>query len=286
MRGTWRSCGGSDGRLVGGLPATGKIAACTTCHRDKGSIRPDGKPAPFREWEEVTTTLGENKIMSWYWKVKNCKDYTELLKMLADEIENLSYRMTTVQTELLKVQKAIVAVSEGNLKANDIDTQCKGEYREGPPQEFYLAIPVAPPRLEIHWQNWPRATNKSEVREIWNNLVHVACRKAKSYPVNPIQKFIAVFRFNYGDNAVRDVDNYAIKFIIDALAECNIIVGDDSNRMSLFITSAYGERWETEILIYETSNFDEIPSGLILEMEMMRKIDQNIDNQQEPSIGP
>lgn len=215
--------------------------------------------------------------MSWYADIKKKTDYD---KVLIDEIENLAFRMTAVQTQLLKVQKAIAIMSGEPGGMTELEKKCWSVYEKGPPHKFYLTIPVAPPRLEIHWQNWPQANNRSEVREAWYNFVKAAWDKAawgwrENLPRRPIESFIAAFRFNYGDEIKRDVDNYAIKFIIDALSRCSIIAGDDSNRMSLFITARYGGEWRTEVLIYETPEINYLPPDLMDEIDRMEKQAEN-----------
>ncbi|MGI9862925.1 hypothetical protein SDD30_16225 [Moorella naiadis] len=219
--------------------------------------------------------------MTWYAEVKREKDNSKLLATLAEELENLSFRISSVQTQILKVQKIIAlanALASGELDGmTELEKRCWSVYEKGPPQRFYLTLPVAPPRLEIHWQRWPQVDNRKEVREAWYNLVNVAWDKAArgmraNLPPRPLETFIAAFRFNYGNKIKKDVDNYAIKFIIDALTKCNIIIGDDSERMSIFVTARYGNEWKTEVLIYETQEITCLPPDLIVEMNKMEKI--------------
>jgi len=218
--------------------------------------------------------------MSWYEEVKRKKDYSKLLATLSEELENFSFRMSSTQTQILKAQKTIALVNasaNGELEGmTELEKQCWSAYEKGPPQKFYLTIPVAPPRLEIHWQRWPQIDNRKEVREAWYNFVNVAWDKAawgrrENLPRRPIDSFIAAFRFNYGDKIKRDVDNYAIKFIIDALSRRSIIADDDSEHMSLFITARYGGEWRTEVLIYETPEITYLPPDIMDEMNRMEK---------------
>lgn len=164
---------------------------------------------------------------------------------LLEELDELNFRMASLSSRIATFEKLVAGLLEipGKVAAG-----CKGAY-DPKLKQLYLYIPAAPPYLRVAWNRWPSSTNYREVREVWQGYVREAL-KGLNLPVEPLEKATVVFRFTWGDSRTHDVDNYAIKFVIDALVKNGVLKGDGCEEMSLVV---FGEKssdvWSTELLV-------------------------------------
>ncbi|MGB9905690.1 MAG: hypothetical protein ACPLQO_13630 [Desulfotomaculales bacterium] len=164
---------------------------------------------------------------------------------LLDELDELNFRMASLSSRVAAFERLASEVFQipGKVAAG-----CKGAY-DPKLKQLYLYIPAAPPYLRVAWNRWPSSTNYREVRELWQGYVREAL-KGLNLPVEPLEKATVVFKFTWGDSRTHDVDNYAIKFMIDALVRNGVLKGDGCEEVSLVV---FGEKssdvWSTEVLV-------------------------------------
>jgi hypothetical protein len=88
-------------------------------------------------------------------------------------------------------------------------------------------LPETPPRLGVHWTSWPGGRAYVEIREDWRNLVRGvlegARRKGLALPDRPFGLCAAFFTFHFGSGRHRDVDNYSVRPVLNALRHLGVL---------------------------------------------------------------
>ncbi|SMB96688.1 hypothetical protein SAMN00808754_1589 [Thermanaeromonas toyohensis ToBE] len=170
---------------------------------------------------------------------------SEAAAALLEELDELNFRMASLSAQVASFEKLL---SECVAVPGSPASGCKGFYDPGPPGQLYLFIPVAPPYLRVAWNRWPSQTNYRQVRQLWYGYVKEAL-KGIALPLEPFQQAVVVFKFTWGDTRTHDVDNYAVKFIVDALVKNNVIAGDSCEKMSLVVLGEKRSFWSTQVLV-------------------------------------
>ncbi|MGI9951276.1 hypothetical protein V3F56_02850 [Moorellaceae bacterium AZ2] len=176
-------------------------------------------------------------------KNRNDEHTKELTLSLLRELDELSSRLASFSTQALAFEKALTEYSGIPGKTSE----CQALY-DRDLQQLYLFIPVAPPYLKVVWNRWPGQTNYRQVRQLWYSYVENALRDVV-LPLEPFERAVVAFKFTWGDSRVHDVDNYAVKFIIDALVRNGIIAGDNCEKLALMVLGEKGDFWSTQIIV-------------------------------------
>lgn len=171
--------------------------------------------------------------------------FSEAATTLLEELDELNFRIASLSAQVASFERLLsecVAVPCSPVSG------CKGFYDPGPPGQLYLYIPVAPPYLRVAWNRWPSQTNYRQVRQLWYGYVQEAL-KGVILPLEPFRQAVVVFKFTWGDTRTHDVDNYAVKFIVDALVKNNVLADDSCEKMSLVVLGEKKNFWATQVLV-------------------------------------
>jgi len=167
----------------------------------------------------------------------------EIAATVLKELDELGFRLASLSAQIATFEKVLAECMGVTCKIS----ACKALY-DPTYRQLYLYIPVAPPYLRVAWNRWPSQTNYREVRQLWYKYVCEAL-KGIELPLEPLEEALVAFKFTWGDTRIHDVDNYAVKFIIDALVRARVLADDNCERLSLVV---FGERknfWSTQVLV-------------------------------------
>lgn len=176
-----------------------------------------------------------------------------------EQLDELSRMLVEVQLKLDVFQKE----QEKNA-FDDKQWPADGtvEYLPGPEQELKFVVDIFPPKIRVHPEllyakNKQGPSTYSAVRDLWfatlKNLL--LQNRDKLTELQTFPRAIAWFTFYFPDQKVRDVDNYAVKLINDALVKCRILEDDDHRILSVVVTAAVDEQHpRTEIVITSDQN--------------------------------
>lgn len=172
---------------------------------------------------------------------------------LIGELRDLRFRMVSLQASADRVLQLLEEALPFRGGGGTVESVVA--YNPGPPRMLSLVLPEAPPRLEIHWGSWPGTTVYREVRDLWRHLVFQALEQAHArgvkLPREPFEQAAAFFTFHFGSIKVRDVDNYTVRFIINALRHAGMLAGDSFDRLSIAVRGMADGPVRTEVLLVE-----------------------------------
>lgn len=174
---------------------------------------------------------------------ESSKNLENIAAAILNELDELGFRLASFSAQMATLEKVL---SECISIPSKISA-CKAFYDPGIPQ-LYLYIPVAPPYLKVAWNRWPGQTNYRQVRQLWCRYVEEALKDV-DLPLEPFQEAVVIFKFTWGDTRPHDVDNYAVKFIVDALVKNKVLAGDTCERMSLMVLGERRSFWSTQVLV-------------------------------------
>lgn len=177
----------------------------------------------------------------------------EDLAVLAAGMRDLCFRMVSLQACADRVLKLLEEAAPSCCGGGAVESSVV--YRPGPPRVLCLVLPEAPPRLEVHWGSWPGTTVYREVRDLWRDLVLGALEQAHArgaeLPREPFAEAAAFFTFHFGGAKVRDVDNYTVRFIVNALRHAGVLAGDSFDRLSIAVRGMPDGPVRTEVVLVE-----------------------------------
>ena len=171
-----------------------------------------------------------------------------------EQLDELSRMLVEVQLKLDVFQKE----QEKNA-FDDMQSPADGtlEYLPGPAQELKFVVDIFPPKVRVHPEllyakNKQGPSTYSEVRDQWFTTLKnlLLQNRDKLTGLQTFPRAIAWFTFYFPDQKVRDVDNFSVKLINDALVKCRILEDDDHRVLSVVVTAAVDEQNpRTEIVI-------------------------------------
>lgn len=196
-----------------------------------------------------------------------------LLIDIAGGLSNLCVHMVQFQAAADAVLKRLKEVfPEGASVQNFAGEEATAVYEPGPPQAFGFILPDAPPRLEVYWGAWPGVKAYAEVRDHWRGLVRAAVEKLRlegGLPKEPLNRAAVFFTFYISSSQPWDVDNYAMRFVINALRHERILVDDSFDRLTVAARGVQGSPTRTEVVLIERP---ELAFAAMLNSKVGRKI--------------
>ena len=170
------------------------------------------------------------------------------------ELEEISQKLVEVQLLMNMFQNKI---EKEAFSSTQKPVKGEIEFLLGNPQELKIGVNIFPPKVRVHPEllyskNKHGPSTYSEVRDLWfttimNLLQH---NKKRLLEFRTFTKALIWYRFFFPDEKIRDVDNFSVKLINDALVKCKIIKDDDHRIMSVVIRGAVDRlNPRTEIII-------------------------------------
>ena len=172
------------------------------------------------------------------------------------ELEEISRKLVEVQLLMGVFQNKIEKEAFSSTQRPE-----KGgiEFLPDYPQEFKISVNIFPPKLRVHpeliyFKNKRGPSTYSQVRDLWFSTILnlLQCNKDRLEGFKTFTKALVWFNFFFPDEKIRDVDNFSIKLINDALVKCKILEDDDHRIMSVVIRGAVDQlNPRTEIVVVE-----------------------------------
>ena len=134
-------------------------------------------------------------------------------------------------------------------------------YYDGPPKALYITIPSLPISFNKALKScFARDKNVyTSLKKWWDIKIKNACENMicidKDKPFTQFTKAAAFVKFTFNKKILRDIDNYAVKFIVDALENNNIISDDNSSILELLVPMFdTGKDQGIEIIVTESND--------------------------------
>lgn len=179
----------------------------------------------------------------------------ELIRETEKVINKLIGNLVVSITEHEKYRAELISLL-GQEEESEIGSLERSYFYSGPPKVLYINIPSLP-------VSFNRSMRGSFIRdkhvyssliEWWDIKVKNACGNMQlideEFPLETFTKAIAVVKFTFCADILRDVDNFAVKCIIDSL-EKNKIIADDNKEIlqSIMPIFATGKKQGIEIFL-------------------------------------
>lgn len=172
------------------------------------------------------------------------------------ELEDISRRLVEVQLLMGMFQNKIEKEAFSNTQK---PAKGKIEFLPGHPQELKISVNIFPPKVRVHpellyLKNKRGPSTYSQVRDLWfstimNLLQH---NKDRLAGLQTFTKALVWFTFFFPDEKIRDVDNFSVKLVNDALVKCKILKDDDHRIVGVVVRAAVDHvNPRTEIVIAE-----------------------------------
>ncbi|MGB9887088.1 MAG: hypothetical protein ACPLRW_08830 [Moorellales bacterium] len=162
--------------------------------------------------------------------------------------------LTKALLEVVDARRFLVEAVSGGEPGED-GRVVPAVYHAGPPRFLGLVLPEAPPRIEARWGGWPGLKVYGEVRDYWYRLVKQALDSGLGPEAlgawQPFQEAGAIFAFRLPSPRGWDPDNYAVRFILNALRYEKILVDDTHERLSFAVFGFRGEPPAVAVGIWE-----------------------------------
>lgn len=207
-----------------------------------------------------------------FW-LKEAEELGQELAEIADNLSSLCATMVRFQiaadTLLKKIKEALPEEEIAGFRGA---AETVAAYEPGPPRALALVLPDAPPRLEVYWGAWPGAKAYAEVRDHWRSLVRAALerlRLAGCLPEKPLSRAAAFFTFYVASSQPWDVDNYSMRFIINALRRERVLLDDTFDRLTIAARGVQAAPSRTEVILVECPEW---PFQAVLTSEVGRKL--------------
>lgn len=198
------------------------------------------------------------------------------LDKLTAALSDLCVAMARVQAAASQLLDDLLEALLGAAEA-PAGTAC---YDPGPPRLLGLVLPEAPPRLDVHWGSAPGISSYAEVRERWRRLVGKTLESARgALPLDrPFERAAAFFTFYSGGRAV-GVENYTVRFVLNALREGGVLVDDTFDRLVITVRALAGLPLRTEVVLVEDMD---LPFRGLEAVEPYRRIVEEIEGRRRP----
>lgn len=184
----------------------------------------------------------------------------ELIRETEKVINKLIGNLVVSIAEHEKYRAELISLlgKEGKREVGSLE---RSYFYSGPPKVLYIKIPSLP-------VSFNRSMRGSFIRdkhvyssliEWWDIKVKNACDNMQlideEFPVETFTKAIAVVKFTFCTDILRDIDNFAVKCIIDAL-EKNKIIEDDNKEILQSIIPIFATDKKQGIEIFITDDED------------------------------
>ena len=196
-------------------------------------------------------------ILAHHVEFKEIRGVFLLLEYYLQQLDELSRMLVEVQIQMMSVQNNLEKLTFADTVKPSPGTV---EFLPGPPQELKIIVDFFPPKIRVHPEllykkNKQGPSNYSQVRDLWFTTIRnlLMANRDKLSEMHAFSKALVWFTFFFPDDRVRDVDNYAIKLVNDALVKCRLLKDDDHRILSsVIVTSSIDHRYpRTEIVIAE-----------------------------------
>ncbi len=165
-----------------------------------------------------------------------------MLEFYLEQLDELSRMLVEVQLKMLSVQN--------NLEKSAFKDTLKPpagtvKFLPGPPQELKITVNIFPPKVRVHPEllyakNKQGPSTYSQVRDLWFATIKnlLLGNREQLTELQTFQRALVWFKFFFPDEKVRDVDNFSVKLVNDALVKCKMLNDDDHRILSSVIVTA------------------------------------------------
>lgn len=178
-----------------------------------------------------------------------------MLEYYLEQLDELSRLLVEVQLKINAIQKNL---EKDVFKDTERPSAGTVEYLYGPPQELKLTVvDLFPPKVRVHPEllyvkNRQGPSTYSQVRDLWFATIRnlLLENRVQLTELQTFSKALVWFKFFFPDERIRDVDNFSVKLVIDALVKCKILEDDDHRLLSIVVKAAVDHKNpRTEIVI-------------------------------------
>lgn len=182
-----------------------------------------------------------------------------MLKYYLETLDEFSRLLVELQLKMLSVQNEF---ERSIFKETEKPSGGSVEFLPGPQQELKITVPIFPPKIRVHPEllyakNKQGPSTYSQVRDLWFATIRNLLMEHRDQltELKVFLKAIVWFQFYFPDERVRDVDNFSVKLVNDALVKCKLLKDDDHRILSVIVTAAIDyNNPRTEIIILEDLN--------------------------------
>lgn len=177
-----------------------------------------------------------------------------MLEYYLEQLEDLSRLGVELQLKITTIQSNL---EKSAYKETEKPASGTVDYLCGPPQELKLTVDIFPPKVRVHpeilyMKNKQAPSTYGQVRDLWFATIMnlLMQNREKLTRMQTFSKALVWFTFYFPDEKVRDVDNFSVKLVNDALVKCKILKDDDHRRMNIVVSADIDQKYpRTEIII-------------------------------------
>lgn len=174
-------------------------------------------------------------------------------------LEEISRELVVVQLKIAKLKK--IWEQELLLKSFDQAGPVAHEaaFTAGPPQALKIVVPLHPPKFQVHPDpiyslNRAEPSTYQQVRKFWFTCIRETMQEngEKLSGLKTFARALVWITVFFPDARIRDIDNFTVKFINDALVALRVLEDDDHSRMTMILEGRVDrEAPRTKILVLE-----------------------------------
>lgn len=182
----------------------------------------------------------------------------KILKKTIHKLEDAISSLIISTVDLEQFRKELISNLDEKSK-EEITTLEKSYFYPGPPKVLHIAIPSVPVTLN-HAVRFRFAKDRyafHSIFEFWNIKIKNALNNLKvnksCRDIIQFEKAIVLYKFTFSDELLRDLDNYAIKGINDALVK-NGVLKDDNYKIADTLATVITNGKELGVDIFVTDD--------------------------------